>query len=188
MLAIVIVAAIVTVFLVLRPILNRVVRWESDKRWERVLSNPDSDDVFEYSFQIVSFTDAVASVLKPLRVNFTKFMSNLIYLVQGGNDARLKTDPLMRRYRVRTRSIHKFGSFKRRPLGMPIWFMAAFPDVVDWINSGTLEKNCVLYEGIEEDLLESVLEDWRESSEKTQVMRKMVENYLRKVKPYLETQ
>jgi len=183
----IIVAVIVFLFLVLRRILNRIVRHSSNMGWDAVLASPSTDSMFHRDFEIENFTYPVAKVLKPLKVNYVKFMSNLLCLSYEGDELRMNLDKGMRYITLQTPSIAHYRDFLNRPL-LPLWFLAAFPDVVDWINSDDFEKSEVLYEGIDEGLLEAGFQDWGDSQQKTDVVRGMIEYYLKKVRPALETQ
>ncbi len=71
---------------------------------------------------------------------------------------------------------------------MPIWFIAVFPDVINLLNEAESEKYQILYDGVKADIFNPGIDIKNEDKKKLEMYRNIIENYLKKVKPYLEIQ
>ena len=71
-------------------------------------------------------------------------------------------------------------------MGLSTWFIAAFPDIVKWINNDGLDTSELLYDGIAEDQLGAAFDKDKDCVERVKVYKVIVDNYLKKVKPTLE--
>ena len=183
-----IIAAVLLTFLVVRPMLNRIEWGRSAKGWDKLLNHPGTDEAFRNSFHVSNISYAIAKVLRPSRADYFKFMSNLYYLAFEGDQIRIDMNRDAHFFSFYTRSIRSFASQIERPVGLSMFFIAAFPDVVDLINGEGFEESALLYEGIPEDQLSLALDKGNDSAERIDVYAMMIENYVAKVKPTLEIQ
>jgi hypothetical protein len=179
-----IVFIVIGIFLVLmfivRPVSNKVVSTVSKNEWDRILVDINLDSDFrEIGIHNISYI--INTVLKPLNVDYYKFCANLFFLY---NDGRPRSEfPLV------TPSIRRFGRSVHRP-HLPLWYIAAFPDILSWINSLDIDSEYLankIYVDISEKELEASFEGNGESVIAINTLKKMVYNYKRNVKPYLET-
>jgi hypothetical protein len=86
--------------------------------WESFLSQPDvPDDV----------KTAARTVLIPEAVRVLPFLDNYVFLNSGGMVTLTGEPPP-----TPTESAKSFRRVMDRPPGMPLWFLAAFPDVANW--------------------------------------------------------
>ena len=179
----------ITGVVILFLIVNKINGILSNKAWDKLLIEPGTDSLFKDSFGISNFTYIVAKVLKPLKISHIKFMSNVFLLAYEDDEKEMSPD--VRYFSLYTPSIRTYKRRMDRPSGLPVWFIAAFPDIVKWISttSPDFEKQHLLYEGISEKMLKIVADKTiKDSHEKIDAYRVMVENYLAKVRSYLETQ
>ncbi|MDR2716516.1 MAG: hypothetical protein LBB89_00415 [Treponema sp.] len=186
----VIIGVVIVLFFVVRPLLNKTVSQSSDKDWERILNTPEIDQMFRQTFQVNNIFHVIAILLKPLNINFTKFVSNIVWLANDGNEYTIKNSPDQSYYQFYTPSIKYFTRSINRPQ-MPIWYIAAFPDVNKWRNDDNTTEEDVenkLYVGITEDEVEEAINSNWESNNAINTLKKVVLNYKNNVKPYFEVQ
>jgi hypothetical protein len=166
--------------LIVRPILNQAASTDSKKGWDGLLSDINLDADFR-NLGIHDISYVINTVLKPLNVDYYKFCANLFFLY---NDGRPRSEfPLV------TPSVRRFGRSVDRP-HLPLWYIAAFPDILAWTNSLDIDledsANKIYVDITEKELDASVDSNW-ESIIAVNTLKKMVDNYKRNVKPYLET-
>jgi len=179
--------ALVIGFFIWKAVSKRTVLDPQTTGWDPLIHDPNTDDSFMMNFRLAHFSDTAEKVLQPLNVNYNKFMSNLFYLAYGGNLNNPFASQDAKRFTSHTASIKNYIEKQNRPL-MPLWFIAAFPDVLDWIQEAKAERSQILYEGIREDDLKSWLDMKEEDTRKLEIYKVMIENYLKKIKPELEIQ
>jgi hypothetical protein len=186
----IIIGIFLVLFLIIRPILNKTVSNASNNDWERILNNPEIDRMFRDIFRINNIYYVIATLLKPLNINFSKFVSNLIWLANDGDEYAIKSSPDQSYYRFYTPSIKYFSHSIDRPK-MPIWYIAAFPDINKWRNDDSVSEEDVekkLYVGINENEIEEAINSKWESNSSINTLKRMVLNYKNNIKPYFEVQ
>jgi len=185
---------VILVFFVIPRFFRALGRRGSSSSWDKVIASPDADQMFGPLVGGENFTYGAAKLLRPFGIDYMKFCSNVLYLMHEGQmeHAALMGDAqAIRQFRYYTPSISEFAARFTRPLGMPTWMVAAFPDVLSWINESTPEEDRmeVLLSGIDESELERAFGGESEVTNATiDVYRRMIENYLREVRPRLEAQ
>ena len=141
-------------------------------------------------FGIDNFSYIIGMVLKPLNINRLKFVSNLTWLRFEGDEYTIKNNPIMAKFNIYTPSIKAFTRSIDRP-PMPIWYIAAFPDINLWMNNENRNIEFT-YETIHEGITEEDLKEFGDSDFNSiagiKIIKQMILNYLNKVKPYLEVQ
>ena len=181
-----ILAGLAVLLLVLRLLGRLLMTKSSEIGWTRLLSDPDTDSKFESMIGEKNFKHAIVHVLMPAGVHFIKFMSNLLYLLFEGDKTRIVTNPETRGFTSFTTSIANYRSRTDRPMGLALSFIAAFPDIVDWINKDENFDDDSLYQGIEEDKLEVAFDSEKDSLLRHEVYTIMVSKYLTKTGRRLE--
>ena len=178
----IILGIIIFLFFILRPILNSVLSSMSDKAWDSVVSSNEIDQILKKYSNVDNINYVIINFLKPLNIKYSKFASNLSWLVTDGG--------LNKPQYIYTPSIKYFTHEENRPL-FPIWFIAAFPDICKWnkedAESMRLEAERKLHENIPYDDLEKGIEQEWKNEEAIFTLKSIVENYLKNINPYLET-
>jgi hypothetical protein len=179
----IIIGIFIFLFLIVRPILNKTNSNISNKNWDWALNDQDIKEMFKNNFKIDNINYIVTNLLKPLNINYTKFISNLSWLHTDGRSNQLSSN-------FNTPSITHFTRPIDRP-HMPLWYIAAFPDICKWNNDeNTTEEDIMskLYENIsfENDIPDIEDFNWG-MNEAIPIIKKTVDNYLKNIKPYLET-
>jgi hypothetical protein len=187
MVALIIFVAIILVALLVFVIMQRNARRASKEGWTDLLENAEKIENFNNMLGIKNFETAMRDLLIPAKVNFIKFNSNLLYLLNNGEPVnRLIANAATAYFSVRTPSIRRFGKRHKRPTALSLWFIAAFPDVADW---GARHRGQVsLFEGLTEATLDQALKSGPDSDETMMVYGRMLHNYQLKVRARLETQ
>jgi hypothetical protein len=183
-----IVGGLIVLFIVISKLGKRMRRMSSEIGWRRIINDPETDALFRQMIGTENFKHAISNLLRPANVHCIKFMSNLLYLLYEGDKGKIQANPDTKGFVYQTHSIVSYRTRMDRPLGLAIWFIAAFPDIVNWINEDENDNSEILYEGIDENRLDEAFDKQKDSPERIEVYKKMVENYRLKVKPILETQ
>lgn len=178
-----IVGGFIFLMLVVRPILNTVNKNGSNQNWDRIISEGNIDQMMEKEFGLIDMQFVIVTVLKPYNVNYIKFMSNLLFLKEEGMQSYLPVSDDRKYFSIYTPSIKEYASSLNRP-HLPLWYIAAFPDIVLWINSN---ENGIemLFPEINEENYENEF-SLGADREGISTLKIMVQRYLRLVKPYLE--
>ena len=102
-----------------------------DQMWHTLLAPDDLKYILVSRDEI----DDIVSLMVESRIDTAKFSGNLEVLLTGGHRAIEEMYPAASGGRTplpSTLSISKFAQFIDRPLGLPLWFLAGFPDVAVW--------------------------------------------------------
>ena len=102
-----------------------------DRMWHTLLA----PDELEYILVARDEIDDVVSLMVESRIDTAKFAGNHEVLLTGGHRAIEEMYPAASGGRTPlpfTLSISKFARSIDRPLGLPLWFLAGFPDVAVW--------------------------------------------------------
>lgn len=102
-----------------------------DQMWHTLLAPDDLKYILVSRDEIGD----VVSLMVESRIDTAKFSGNLEVLLTGGHRAIEEMYPAASGGRTplpSTLSISKFARFIDRPLGLPLWFLAGFPDVAVW--------------------------------------------------------
>jgi hypothetical protein len=95
--------------------------------WRGILTSKDFGQPIVEAEEL----EGVVTLLQKHRIAFEIFGGNVIEIL---SDGRSRTDPLGERPAFPTSpSIKDFTDPFGRPMGAPVWMMAAFPDVVTWL-------------------------------------------------------
>lgn len=126
-------------------------RFISRKKWEEVISQANNETT----------TSFVKNFMISDKIDFKKFIKNAAILEQGSDPmSRLSmiTEP-QRVVNGATPSIYYFKEPQDRPLGFPVWFIEAYPDICLWFsqNADLLEEiePFSSYFGKEEDFIKN---------------------------------
>jgi hypothetical protein len=173
--------------IVLRSVTNQPGR-ASRNSWRSLMSTIEVDAALQSIVGSNNFTYAVAKVIEPMGVSYTKFVSNLLLIGRYGSDAQMRLDPNVQEFRMPTPSAQMLLSPTKRPVGWPLWMIAAFPDIAVWANDPNHDDRVeLLFEAIDESVLESAMGEGNDSQAMIHVYRQCVENYLRHGPGGLET-
>jgi hypothetical protein len=186
----VIIGIFILIFGIIRPISNKINTNISDNDWETILKDPATDISFKQLFGIDNFSYIIETILKPLNINRYKFVSNLTWLATQGDEYTIRNNPIMAKFNIYTPSIKAFTRSIDRP-PMPIWYIAAFPDINLWMNNDNVDLEYAhetIHGGITDEELDDLDETGFYSIKGINIIKKMVLNYLNKVKPFLEVQ
>jgi hypothetical protein len=177
-------------FGVIRPVGNKISSNISNDEWDAILNDPTTESSFKNMYGIDHFFYIIGTVLKPLNINRIKFVSNLMWLTAEGDEYTLKDNPITAKLNFYTPSIKYFTRNIDRPK-MPIWYIAAFPDINLWLNNDDIDFEYAhekIYEDITEQDMEELGDSGFNSIKGTRIIKRMVLNYLKNIKPYLEVQ
>lgn len=178
----IIISIFLFLMLIIRPLINKKLSIISDKDWDWAINNPEINQMFKNVFKIDNINYVIENLLKPFKINYTKFVSNLTWLYTEGTSNNTS-------YNIITPSIKYFSREIDRP-HMPIWYIAAFPDINKWRNDDNTTEEEVenkLHIGLDELDMPNVDGNIYYLNEGVPIMKKIVENYLKNIKPYLET-
>ena len=186
----VIIGVFILLFGILRPVGSKINTNISNNDWDSILNDPSTDSSFKNMFGIEHFSYIIGTILKPLNINRYKFVSNLTWLSIEGNEYAIRNNPIMAKFNMYTSSIKAYTRTMDRP-PMPIWYLAAFPDISLWMNNENIDLEYTqktIHAGITEQELELLDNSGFNSIGGIKIIKKMVFNYLKKVKPFLEVQ
>lgn len=180
-----VILVIIICFVLLFFVFQKMGSSFSNNTWDKFLSMSNLDEIGKaYDFEI--FRYIISTIFKPLQINSNVFLSNLIYLTYEGHQPSIMMREEGRLYRIYSQSIKDFGlSFNRPPL-WPIWFIAAFPDIVKWQNESDLESN-ILFSNIDMDSLRQAKEMGFSHESDIDLFKKVILNYNLYVTKKLET-
>ena len=183
----VIVVLVVVGFQLVRHVGRKALKSSNEASWQKMLAHPDSDEMLETMFGISHGALVVSEILIRYRISYIRFASNHMYLETEGESVGVNAGAAVRDFRFVTPSIKNSRRRIGRPLGLPIWFLAAFPDVVDWLNSDEgIDRIEDVYKGAE-DLAEHVFSEAdHEPDDEIRLFQHIVDYYLRNVRSHLE--
>lgn len=193
MTAVWVVIGLVLVFVILPRVFRSLGRKGSSKSWQQIIAAPETDAMMRDLLGCENFTYVAAKVLSPLGIDYMRFVSNSIYLAHGGDLTTARMIPgssdAVKMFHYQTPSIRTLARITDRPQ-LPLWMLAAVPDVIDWMNEGPMDGQRIeqLYEGVTETEHEAADADGPDSRKKIDIYRRVIDNYLREVAPRLETQ
>ena len=117
------------------------------------------------------FNKIVTDFFIPDNINPAKFRANTRLLFDRGvsliSGEEEKDDP--------TPSVRKYHSFFERPMGIPIWFIAAYPDVTSWTDDESKKEGSILL-----DILGNIPEEELHDNDrhiKPQYLRQLIDAY-----------
>lgn len=145
------------------------------------------DQIFTTSPQYKEFKPIIRDFFEPDKIDYKKFLAN--YKVLEHQSVKLFeqyidfTDDEKFLKGHNTKGIDKLASIIDRPLGYYEWFIAAYPDVVNWATDLS-DEEFVEYFG-DPDKLEHMMNN--EKRFKNEFLRIIVDMYLKIKKKKLET-
>lgn len=162
--------------------------------WQSCINDSEiNSDSYSAVSGTKNFGYVIENLLIPLEIDYVKFSSNLLFLGYEG-DKRMSSGNYddFTASKI-TSSVKMFQRRYNRPSLFPIWFIAAFPDIVSWLNSAkdetaNIKMNEIFFNGIEEDKLDKLTDKESSIEEVTEIFKKMVGNYMEFIKNSLETQ
>jgi hypothetical protein len=171
-----------------------------DRMWHTLLA----PDELEYILVARDEIDDVVSLMVESRIDTAKFAGNYEVLLSGGHRAVEEMYPAASGGRTplpSTLSISKFARFIDRPLGLPLWFLAGFPDVAVWagdeqgasFNSSVDEKERIeitaMLLGVDLDAFQNSDDmnfNNNDGTLRSRYLRNLITNYTRKTGKSLE--
>jgi hypothetical protein len=97
--------------------------------------------------------DGVVALMVDMRIDPLKFSGNLMAILRQGTlsfgEILGEDQPF-----VTTPSVERYTSVINRPAGTPLWMLAGFPDVIQWLNERIIEYHRSYEGGGQEHLLE----------------------------------
>jgi len=188
---------ILVLFFVIRPIANSKIETWSSEEWNRILSIPNSNEGLKSLNQTSNTKKLIIDIMLKYKIDHTKYTSNLLFLFAQGNEAVIKKLQADKNFTFPTKSIFNYKDENNRPPHIPRWVLAAIPDIVIYLENLALSNDEVsaqsviekLYESYEiDEVKESMLRSDRFHEEHINKYSILIGNYLKNVKPYIETQ
>jgi hypothetical protein len=166
---------------------DRTVRSVSVNKWDALINDPETEKMFE-GLGIMNSPYIIGVVLRPMKISVFSFTSNLVWLLHEGDERSIQRSSDHAQFNNYSPSIKYFSRPINRPR-LPLWYIAAFPDVIKWENEDAKEDEIFskIYADINEDDLGDAIDCGWEDNNSIAILKKMVTNYLKNVKPYLET-
>jgi hypothetical protein len=119
--------------------------------WRSILTSGDSETPLVAQCDL----DEVADLMTDRRIDPQKFAGNLSALASDGIDSLLACVGGEHWHHIAaTPTAVKLRTWINRPVGAPLWVLAAFPDVVDWFNR-TMQN--LSRDGVGEDEKERII-------------------------------
>lgn len=102
-----------------------------DKHWKDFFNNPA---VLEINIAPQEDIEDIVSMFIEDRIDPILFNNNIEALLRGGMPS--ASDLFLEKSKILepSKSLTSFISIVNRPVGTPLWFLAAYPDVIDWLN------------------------------------------------------
>jgi hypothetical protein len=157
--------------------------------WDK-FSRIADDNMFNLDIRNNNVKGVILIVLQPLKIDFYKFASNLIWLATEGNKTLIAKSPYQHPdYSLWTPSITKYTKKISRPWA-PNWFLAAFPDVCQWLFIPDTEAATINLLGTGQTMqdLKCIQSGHWVCRTGITALKKIAIYYFEKIKPYFETQ
>jgi hypothetical protein len=124
-----------------------------DKYWKDFFNNPVA---LEANIAYQEDIEDIVSMFIEDRIDPILFNNNIEALLRGGmpsaSDLFLEKPKILKP----SKSLTSFISIVNRPVGTPLWFLAAYPDVIDWLNEQD-KQYMELHKGDDDGWLKEIL-------------------------------
>ncbi len=151
---------------------------ESQKeKWINIFRNSNYSDLME---ETPNYIEVVNDFLVPDKINADLFRANIEVMDVG----------MLELYQGQyepTPNIERFIYYTHRPMGYPLWFLAAYPDVAEWFTANIKDNMNLFYTAT--DTNEEYFKDesnFDNDKFKTNILRKLISYYIKTVNNSLE--
>lgn len=124
-----------------------------DKYWKEFFNNPTA---LEIDIAPKEDIEDIVSMFIEDRIDPILFNNNIVALLKGGVPS--ASDLFLEKPKILepSKSLTSFISIVNRPVGTPLWFLAAYPDVIDWLNEQD-KQYMELHKGDDDGWLKEIL-------------------------------
>jgi hypothetical protein len=118
--------------------------------WRNILASEEMGEMLVASHEV----DDVVSLMIEAKIDPQKFGGNLSVLITQGMPTTAYLFGGQNLSPPTTASIHQFISIVDRPIRMPLWLLAGFPDVLAWLNE---QQEALQYPSVDENKAEATI-------------------------------